>query len=283
MVLQLLFSCILCGCFIKASPLKSFGSEPKIIIDSGLKSNFYTKRVWLYVNNNDYKRENSKLVFEYKKDEFSSSIASAEMFLVQNYNNKNYYYADMPIGFFGFRISSVLNETIIAQTKWKYNFNPAQVHEIYSGSNTIRKRTSDVSNPDAIVIASVLSGYCSFDSSFENGFSAYSAINNNWVKHFAGNVNGNTFENVFLYDYEETDYINKKEDTKKTKLISVADKLSELYENYKKGGIQNNPANVKIKLIGLFLFVFVVLVSTVISWIALRFVPKHLKVKRENE
>ena len=245
--------------FITCISSISLANENINIVSQKETSSFYTQRIWLCVSNKSFLTPNSSLHFLAKKDLISDEC-SFEIQYQKNWDGGIFYFADIPLGFSMFRVSSCNNEETLCQTKWMYNILPSKLYEIWDESLIIRSRNADVHCPDAHVLSLVLSAYLSFESSYENGYSAFPDIQKTWLNYYSGATNG-TLENTYLYDYGENDYLIKDQNPKKTVLKSVKEKIDEMEDSYNHMPHEKSIVSKKNCIIGLVFFFASILFS----------------------
>lgn len=257
---------------ILVGPKAVFSNRADItIVEQKETSNFYTQRLWFNITNTNYLTENSNIVVKAKEGDWSKDIVTFFPQSCANWNGGIYYFVDLPLSYSAFQIVSIDNDSnlLIKATKWRFEIYSSRLYEVYGDKDIVRYRNADVYPPDAYIIALYLSGYCTYNSNFENGYSAYEEMEHYWLKQYGGGMKG-SLENTFLYDYYEEDYISKDASTKKSKLISASDKISEIESMYRNNPIEKSVNDCKIKKVGFIFLLVSILISGVLTYLFLR-------------
>jgi len=228
-------------CFVVEPPLRQETTVPQ-------GGSFLTKRIWITVSDSSFLNSQANLLLISTKVSLTSSeIKTEQMVSTHTGLGGSFYYFDMPLSYECFRISSSssLNANAWKTTDWICNIQPSLLYEITSDVPAkIRKRNDDLEWKrwaDAPLLGLILSSYISFDSAYENGYSAYLELQSTWLSYYAGNIEGTTLDNTFLFDYSEKQCQERSPDPIKERKISVREKVSELKNQY-----TNSPHSVSL-------------------------------------
>lgn len=201
---------------------------------------FQSKRVWVICSDARFLSDGKSLSFQAKDTVIAKAKDPVPMSISETWKGGYFYYFDIPKTTECFRIDSIKDSNTIAyKTDWVCDIKTSLVYEITSDvSAGIRSRTTDVEDkrhPDAKILGLLLSSYITFDPSYENGYGGYAELQTAWISKYIGNygsIEGPDLANTFIYDYTEEEYQNRYTDGKKTRVLSVADKVTELSNAY---------------------------------------------------
>lgn len=201
---------------------------------------YKTKRIWVICSNSEYLSAGRSLNIQVKETVVSKTQDPVAMNSCKTFKGGSFYYFDVAKSTECFRIESIQSPNLVVyKTDWVCDIKTSLVYEITPDvSAGIRSRTTDVEDkrhPDAQILALLLSSYITFDSSYENGYGGYAELKDAWISKYIGNygtIVGPDLSNTFIYDYTKEEYENRYIDDKKTRKLSVSDKITELSNAY---------------------------------------------------
>lgn len=226
------------GARVPSAEVRTFSEKETQVINSDC--GFRTKRIWIICSDNRYVSSGNSLFVQTKDTVFSNESGSLSLQSSNTWKGGVFYFIDVPKSVECFRVNSLSSLGIIVyKTDWVCNISPSLVYEITSDVNAnIRSRTTDVEaerHPDAKILGLLLSSYTSYDSSYENGYGAFPQLNEAWFSFYIGllgSVEGPDLSETFIFDYTREEYENRYINDRKTRKVSVADKISELSAAY---------------------------------------------------
>jgi hypothetical protein len=207
------------------------------------ETTFSTKRIWVTVSDSRFVSNGNVIVFQKKASLFSQPGENTLPNVSKTYKGGIFYYIDVPLSTECFRVNSIDEKgNAIYQTDWVCDILPSYLYEVTSAVNGyIRARSSDLEaerHPDSKILGLLLSSYITFSPSYENGFAAYPELQTLWISKYIGEletVPGPDLSSTYIFDYTLADCENPNPQARKTRLVSVEDKISELGASYKGG------------------------------------------------
>jgi hypothetical protein len=235
-------------------------------------SNFSTKRIistHIQATKN-WVSDESQLFIVTKDSFFSSGEARNKMSVYQSYNGRNYYYYDIPVRSEAFKIE-VWNVDVSVksgETTWCYDIYPSKLYKIRDPNKQIMFGVCDTV-PDVGVMSLLLGSYLTFSDSYDNGFSAYQEIQNNFLSKWKDGYNGQYLSTSYIYDYTREEYELNDPSLKKTHEVSLEQKISELKGQYDSNAHKSasHPTSVIFTAIFLALIILCTAGTSVIIWI----------------